>query len=416
MTTPFENPNTFRDKASAKAVEQPGQNVVNIGGGNFQVTGTPVIETAGATPAAATGSNIQAGESALSQAAARASQEAANVYGLDTKAPKQPQGLTGASHDIATSAIEAWEAQKPVVEAQAKKAKEGLDMALGAGLEYDAALREHIDRVQDLGESAAAGYDAVVQKVEGNAQLAAWNVGEGLRQIEGWAKDIMDRLDVNKARDIATGMQSTIQGMNNVDREMQAKYGRDSDEYRQYQMDKAASFGSIMQTVQTTYANNISQIGVQFAYIKAKYKAEAEMFASFDRQGAGTVAKDMALAKSSLFLQVASDIASTNMLITANQENMANWVIETPVFGMDTSDLVAFMGSIAMEREAQYMAVRAAKETGDAARSAGKMSMWGSIAGAAITGGASLALAGAGAGAAGGGAAFGGFGGGIGAP
>lgn len=335
------------------------------------------LGAASATPAGAPTARLQ-------QAAARSVEEAGTVYNMDAPPPLIPKRLREPHKDIAVEAVKAYEQQKPVVEAQAKKSQEGLDIALQAGVEYDAALREHQDRVQNIGESAAAGYDAVVQKVEGNAQLAAWNVGEGLRQIEGWASDIMDRLDVNKARDIATGVQSTVEGMNQVDREMEMKYGRDSDEFRQYQQNKAASLGSILQSVQTTYSNNITQLGTEFADIKAKYKTEAEMYASFERQQAGNVAKDMELASANLNLQIASDIASTEMLITANQENMANWIIETPVFGMDSTALLGFIGSLAIGQWSGDIAAYQAKKGAQATASAGKMSMWGSIAGAGM--------------------------------
>ncbi|KKK81689.1 hypothetical protein LCGC14_2810940, partial [marine sediment metagenome] len=284
----------------------------------------------------------------------------------------------------ALEAIKGFEQQKPVVAAQARKSQEGLDIALTAGIEYDAALREHQDRVQSIGASAATEFDAVVEKAEGAAVKAAWNVAAGLREIEMWSTEIMNKLDANKARDIAVGIQATVEGMNEVDRQMQAQYGVGSDEYMQYKTGKANSLGRLLQNLQTTHATLTTQIGVQFADLKAKYKTEAEMYASFERQLSINIAKDMELAKASLNMQVSEEIAGLDMLLTANQENIANWIIETPVFGMDSSAMIGFMGSLAIEQWSGDQAARAAEGASKAAVSAGKMSMWGSIAGAGM--------------------------------
>lgn len=337
-------------------------------------------------PPASTGQPSGTG-TALEQAAARQTYEAGQLYNMDTPAPAVPSTLRQPHRDIAVEAVKAYEQQKPVVAAQARKSQEGLDIALQAGIEYDAALRANQDRIQNRGESAAAAYDVVVEKAEGAAQQAAWNVGAGIREIEQWSTEIMDKLDANKARDVAVGVQATVDGMNEVDRQMQAQYGVDSDEYMQYKIGKANSLGSLLQNLQTTHANLTSQIGVQFAELKSKYKTEAEMYASFERQLATNMAKDMELAKTSLNMQVSQEIAGLEMLITANQENMANWIIETPVFGMDSSALIGFMGSLATEQWATDQAQLAAKRASDAAKSSGKMSMWGSIAGGVLSGG-----------------------------
>lgn len=363
-------------KYTGSTIQAKDYGKTSTGGGNVE-DNKPVNTQSG-------GQSTTAPRADLVAAAGSAVKEAGTLYNMDMPLPKVPDTLRQPHRDIALEAVKAYESQKPVVAAQARKSQQGLDIALQAGIEYDAALREHKDRVLSIGESAANSFAEVVNKVEGNAQIAAGNVIDGLQRIETWARDIMDRLDVNKARDITAGVHSTTEAMNQMDREMAATYGRDSDEYRQYSVGKATSLHSILQNIQTTYANNIQQLGTSFADMKAKYMTEAEMFASFERQHAGTIAKDMALAESAFDMQVSGEVASTNMLITANQENMANWIIESPVMGMDASSVISFIGSLAVEQWAADQAALAARAQAKSAEKSGKMSMWGSIAGAGM--------------------------------
>lgn len=308
------------------------------------------------------------------------------VHGIDAAPPKVPEKLPEPLGGIAREAVKAYEAKKPIVQAQAKKAAGGLELMGEQTLQYQAAMTAEGIKLQGMQKSAAVEFDAAVGKAREYALEAHQRTQEGLQKIDEWGKAIYEGLDFTKAHDMLVAVESTVGSLREEDRQIAQKYGVDSAEYQQFQAGKSRALGIAQSTIQASHGKLRAEIGTNILQAKSTYLERGDMYESFQQQQDVEISAAMAKAKATYDLDISGRLIAIEQLKIAGWENLANWIIETPVFAMDAMDVVGFMGQLAVGQMERESAEGAAGAAASAQKKAGLFSMMGTIGGAIVGG------------------------------
>lgn len=408
------------DKALAKRLVQPGQKIRQAMGNWYTVVGTPTAVTeaasaarieaaagqAGPSPASATGGGTPAADigggtvpkgtttptptptptqtqtqappstgvpsGAMGDLSRKAIQEAGQVYGMDIPAPTVPGGLSPELRTVAEDAAKAFEYEKPVVAAQARKAKGALETTTEATFEYQAALGAEIAKIGAARGTASEAFATTIGAAEKYAGEAQQRTIEGLAKIDEWGKTMMETLDFSRAHDMEVAVHSTVDGLNQMERQTLQQYGADSDEYRQFQMSKGNTLAGILSTTQATYAKLQGEIQSNLMKAKSDFLTQSDMYTSFQQQQEVEIRAAMANAEAAFALDSSAATAQSEMMKMAGWEDLANWQLETPVFAVDSMGTVNFIAQLAMGEWQAAQAQQAAETAAGATKSAGR--------------------------------------------
>lgn len=309
---------------------------------------------------------------------------ATQVYGLENPPLSAPLGLPDPLKTIATYSAQALEAEKPIVQEQARRAGETLKFVGQQTSEFIAALDTIQNQVSSTATSSAANFDAVVAKAEAYASDASTRTSEGLAMIDQWGQEIYDKLTTGKAHDLQVAVQSTIDASSEGLRNIEQQFGADSAEASQYRLGLGRSFQIAQSTIQAAYEKNLINIGTNLLNTKTTFMDKSNMYESFQQQQDVEISAAMAQAEQAMMIDFTKQSIALEQFKMAGWENLANWVLETPVFSIDTMETVAFMGQLAVGQMEMSAAAEASQEAADAARDAGRSAMWGSIGGAIL--------------------------------
>lgn len=368
---------TAASMTGAPAGEVTGKTTPAAGYGTEPKTQTETpTPTAPAAPAPAPTPSAGATQSRLQEAAARQIEEAGTLYNMDRPMPKVPTTLREPHRSIAIEAVKAYEAEKPVLAAQARKAQGALETVTEGQFEYQATLGEEMRRMGAARTTASKAFADTIGVAEKYSSMAYQRTVEGLQNIDDWGSEILNKLDFNRAHDMEVAVQSTVDGMNELERQTLQQYGADSDEYRQLQMSKGRTLANVLSTTQAAYGKMVAEVNTHIMNAKAEFQKESSMYQSFQEQQEVEIRAAMANADAAYAMEASSFMVQSEMMKLAGWEDLANWQIETPVFSMDASATLGFIGSLAMEQWNADMAYLAAKKAGSAAESAGR---WGGI-------------------------------------
>ena len=373
----------------AAAAGQAGPTPASQGG-----TGTPASDIGGGTvPTGTNGTTGTTGTEAptptptpagsMGEAARKAVQEAGLVYGMESPAPTVPGGLDPKLRTVGEEAVKAHEARKPVIAAEARKSQAALGQVTEATIEYQAAIDKNVARVSNARASVLGDFESAIGKAETYAGEARERTVRGLQMIDDIATSIYEKMDVGKAWDMEVAVQSTVEGMSDMERQTLQQYGPDSDEYRQFQAGKGKTLAGVLTNIQGLYARLGVETANAMAKTKADYLTQADMYESFQQQQDVEISAAMSNAKAAFELQASEFIAQQEMLKMTGWENLANWQVASPTGSSDSMEVVNFLGQLAMGEWQANQAASAAEEAAAAQKSAGTKSMIGSIGGLA---------------------------------
>lgn len=256
------------------------------------------------------------------------------------------------------AAIESYKTQAGAKKQEAEKAAQALTMQ---GAATEASMR----RLQEL-QVEAYGRREKATETWG---VAAKKAGEYVQSADLRTRQALDRLDeinasISEGRDFAKAhaMNAAVQGvigsMSELEDQTVQKYGVDSKEYQQFQAKKAQTLSTTQSQVETSYRQLAEQQSLTYMNASNELQWKEDMYSSFQEQQHVETLRYLAQANDAYDMQLSQFGLAIEQMRSAGMENMANWIVQTPVFSMDIMPLVTYASDLMAARRAEGAAER----------------------------------------------------------
>ena len=281
------------------------------------------------------------------------------VSGIDTStaklaASKVGSGLQGTYAEQAGAAIQNFQQQADVTKKEAKKAATGLEM-MGTstlqGIQNLDALQQSIRaKVQSVSEE----WGAAAEKADEYVKAARDRVGAVLSKIDEINTQIATDRDFSKAHSMQVAVQSSLGEMKTAERNIAENYGVDSKEFMQFQESKRTSLATLQSSIHANYAQLQEQQGITYLNAVSDAYTKSNMYVGFQEQQHVEMLKFKEESKNSYALQASQLEVSIEQLKMQGMENLANWIIETPTFSIDSTPMIALISDlVATQKESE---------------------------------------------------------------
>lgn len=319
---------------------------------------TTTIPTSTLTQAAAGASNPTVTPTTSWDAYQKTLQEAVTktgtVVGRDTIYPlyKQASALGGETKAAAGSLYGSYKDQLAALQTQAGINSSALQMvgeATQASIQRLEGIQANVN--QEYGSTQQAWGEAAA-KADEYVQAARARVGEVLGKLDEIFKQITIDRDFAKAHAMQSQVQSVIGSMKNEERGILENYGSDSAEYQQFKMGQSNTLAVAQSNVHAAYQQFQEQQNLTYLTAVNEAMWKQNMYTSFQEQQHVEMLKYMAGAKAEYAMQKAQFDIGVEQLKLAGMENVANWMIQTPVPMMDAMSTIAMLSDIIKSAQA----------------------------------------------------------------
>jgi hypothetical protein len=266
------------------------------------------------------------------------------------------RGLKGTRLGQAAGAYQQYEQDVKTTKKEAGKAAAGLEMAGEATDKFMRNLEGIQGRLTTQIESSKESWGAAAEKADEYVSAARGRVGEVLGKIDEINSQIAKDRDFSKAHSMQAAVQATLGSMKAEERNIMETYGTESKEYQQFVESKRTALATVQSNIHATYQQFAEQQGQTYLNATADAMTKSNMYLGFQEQQHVEMLKYKEASKNAYDLQVAQFQVGVEQLKMAGMENLANWIIETPTFSMDSTPLLTLIGDLAQTQKASEQA------------------------------------------------------------
>jgi len=335
------------------------------------------IPAPGTTPLTG-GLNYEDYRRKITEAAARTRDVpgAADLTGVKKAATtiKTTMGGIGQTYGgLAETAIKDFETQQTDIQKRAERAASALEMVGESTLKGVQAMEVLQGQIRTQVQNAADNWGAAAEKADEYVQASRGRVGEVLKKLDDLNRDMVTTRDFSKAHAMQASVQAVTGSMKDEERNILQNYGSESKEYEQFQKSKLSALATVQSNIHTSYAQLEEQQKSTYLNAVSDAYTKSNMYVGFQEQQHVDMLKFKQEGENSYALRGAELDVSIEQMKMAGMENLANWVIETPTFTLDTTPLVtmvADLGTIAMNQYIAYKTMKRTTKGGSAGASA----------------------------------------------
>jgi len=268
-----------------------------------------------------------------------------DVSKLVRKAPK------GMAKTQGEAAIKNYQQQTATTQKEAEKAATGLEMMGASTLQGMQNLEALQKSIQTKVKSVSEEWGAAAEKADEYVKAARDRVGAVLSKIDEINTQIATDRDFSKAHSMQVAVQSSLGEMKTAERNIAENYGVDSKEFMQFQESKRTSLATLQSSIHANYAQLQEQQGITYLNAVSDAYTKSNMYVGFQEQQHVEMLKFKEESKNSYALQASQLEVSIEQIKMQGMENLANWIIETPTFSMDSTPLVTFIAELGLGRK-----------------------------------------------------------------
>lgn len=276
-------------------------------------------------------------EVALTQAEA-----AIRDYGTRKEALRGREEVSGRALQTVTEATEAYQQRLAMIEGQ----------------------------VEDWRGQAAAQWNQAIQVADEYAMAAKEEVGVVLEKLDSLNAEIRQNRDFGRAHAMQSIAQAVKGSMQAGGRRIAEQYGKDSPEYIQWEMGAVQALSAAQSNIHATYQQMEEVQGKNILLATSEAMVKMNMYRSFQEQQHVEVLQAAAVNTAMRDIQAAQLTLSIEQLRMAGQESLANWIDASPVFFMDTGDLVTVLADIVSVDNLETLTAFSGRVTGRAGEAA----------------------------------------------
>ncbi|KKM86775.1 hypothetical protein LCGC14_1275630 [marine sediment metagenome] len=243
--------------------------------------------------------------------------------------------IEGAKQSFAT--------QTEAMQKQATKSAEALSIMGESTTEYIRQLDEVKNQATAAVTSSSDAWNAATEKADEYVQSARARVGDALTKLDELNQQIGERRDFAKAHDMQVAVQSVLGQMNSEGRGIAERYGVDSAEYQQFQQSKRATLATVQSNIHANYQKIQEQQNLTYMSATNESLWKHNMYTSYQEQQHVDTLRYMAQAEDQYSLQLSNFNTTIEQLKMSGLENLANWMVSTPVYSVDTLDLMNYV-------------------------------------------------------------------------
>lgn len=284
------------------------------------------------------------------------------------------------------AAIGSYEAQARAKQQEADKAAQALTMQ---GATTEASMRRLAELSQEAygrRERATETWGAAGEKAGEYVQSANLRTRQALDRLDEINAGILEGRDFAKAHAMNAAVQGVIGSMSELEDQTIQKYGVDSKEYQQFQAKKAQTLSTAQSQIETSYRQLAEQQSLTYMNASNELQWKEDMYASFQEQQHVETLRYLAQANDTYDMQMSQFQLTVEQMRSAGMENMANWIVQTPVFSMDIMPLITFASDLLAARRAEARAAQLSRQ-GRAPSPAERGYKWGISEARALAGG-----------------------------
>jgi hypothetical protein len=252
--------------------------------------------------------------------------------------------------ELGQEAIRSYGAEYEAMEKQAAQAATGLKLvgeSTMASMERLGAIQQQVGSEY---EATKGAWDAAAEKADEYVQASRARVGETLAKLDEINEQIGKDRDFAKAHAMQASAQAVLGSMKAEERNILENYGAASKEYEQFRASKQTSLATAQSNIHANYQQFAEQQAITYLNTTNEAMWKQNMYTSFQEQQHVEMLKYMADAKAGYAMQHAQFQIGVEQLRMAGMENLANWIIQTPSFTMDSTPLITLLAELS-ERE-----------------------------------------------------------------
>jgi hypothetical protein len=256
----------------------------------------------------------------------------------------------------AGAAVTQYGADVQATKQRAEKAATALEMVGSSALQGVQNLEALQGSIRTGVQKASQSWDAAAEKADEYVKAARGRVGEVLTKLDTIFDDIKTTRDFSKAHAMQASVQAVTGSMKAEERNVLQNYGADSKEYEQFRQSKIGALGTIQSNIHATYAQLEEQQKTSYLNATADAHTKSNMYVGFQEQQHVEMLKYRDDNRNAYALKAAELDASLEQMKMSGLENLANWIIETPTFTMDSTPLMTLIADLAgsAPRPTQY--------------------------------------------------------------
>lgn len=263
-----------------------------------------------------------------------------------TPAEQAASKLKGQYSDVGSALIKNYQQQAATTQKEASKAATGLEMASEYTGKYMTALDTIKSSLQSRYSSAQESWGAAAEKADEYVKASRGRVSEVLTKLDDINSQIAKDRDFSKAHAMQASVQSVLGSMKNEERNILENYGTDSKEYQQFVASKSSTLATVQSNIHSTYQQLAEQQSQTYLNAVSDAYTKSNMYVGFQEQQHVEMLKYKTEAENAYALETAQLETSIEQLKMSGMENLANWVIETPTFSMDSSSLLTAIADL----------------------------------------------------------------------
>lgn len=265
-------------------------------------------------------------------------------------------GLRGVYQGVGQTAISQYGKQAETKQKEAEKAASALEMQGGATIDYLQRLDKIREGVTARAGAARAAWAEAPEKADEYVQAARGRVGDVLAKLDEINAQIGKDRDFSKAHAMQASVQATLGSMKAEERNIVETYGADSKEYEQFQMSKMTTLGAVQSNIHASFQQLQEKQGQNYLNVVTEAYTKSNMYLGFQEQQHVDMLKYKTDAQNAYDLQVSQFEIGVEQLRMSGMENLANWMVETPVFSMDATPLMTLLSDMAQTQRADILA------------------------------------------------------------
>ena len=267
-------------------------------------------------------------------------------------AEKAVEGLRGSYKGIGETAISQYGQQAVTQQKQAEKAASALEMQGGATIDYLQRLDKIREGVTTRSVAARDAWGAPIEKADEYVSAARQRVSDVLEKLDDINSQIGKDRDFSKAHAMQSSVQATLGSMKAEERNIVETYGLDSKEFEQFQQSKQVALGTVQSNIHASYQQLQEKQGQTYLNVVTEAYTKSNMYLGFQEQQHVDMLRYKADAQNSYDLKVSEFEIGVEQLRMSGMENLANWMIETPTFTMDSTPLMTMLNDMLQVQQA----------------------------------------------------------------
>jgi hypothetical protein len=256
------------------------------------------------------------------------------------------EGASDVKTELGQEAIKSYGAEYEAMQKQAAQAQTGLELTSEATFASMQRLDEIRNQTGEQFKSAMEGWDLAAEKADEYVQASRARVGETLAKLDEINEQIGVDRDFAKAHAMQASAQAVLGSMKAEERNILQTYGADSKEYEQFRASKSTALASAQSNIHANYQQFAEQQAITYLNATNEAMWKQNMYTSFQEQQHVEMIKYMSDAKAGYAMQHAQFQIGVEQLKMAGMENLANWIIQTPSFTMDSTPLITLLAEL----------------------------------------------------------------------